>query len=67
MKLHELHVTDLGAGAIGHGNTVGRGDGRIGRVAINVACPTGGQQHGYAIMGEVEELSRGTVRMGPLA
>lgn len=26
---------------------------------------TGGQQHGYAIMGEVEELSRGTVRMGP--
>ena len=26
---------------------------------------TGGQQHGYAIMGDVEELSRGTVKMGP--
>jgi DNA-binding PadR family transcriptional regulator len=26
---------------------------------------TSGPQHGYAIMGDVEELSRGTVRMGP--
>ena len=26
---------------------------------------SGGQQHGYAIMGDVEELSRGTVKMGP--
>ena len=26
---------------------------------------SGGQRHGYAIMGDVEELSRQTVRMGP--
>jgi DNA-binding PadR family transcriptional regulator len=26
---------------------------------------TSGQQHGYAIMRDVEELSRGTVKMGP--
>ena len=26
---------------------------------------SGGQKHGYAIMGDVEELSRQTVRMGP--
>lgn len=26
---------------------------------------SGGQRHGYAIMGDVEELSRRTVRMGP--
>jgi len=26
---------------------------------------TGGQKHGYAIMRDVDELSRGSVRMGP--
>ena len=48
MELHKLHITDLSSGAVSHGNTVRRGDGRIGRIAVNVACSAGGQQHGSA-------------------
>src|SRR5947209_1269003 len=45
MKLYELHVTDLGAGAIRHGDSVSGGYGGIGGVAVNLSSAAGGQQH----------------------
>src|SRR5208283_4874324 len=46
MKLHELHVADLGAGAISHGHAVAGGDRWVRRVAVHLAEPTGGEEHG---------------------
>ena len=45
MELNEFHVTDLGAGAKGHGYAIASSDGGIGSLAINLAQAAGGQQH----------------------
>ena len=55
MELHELHVAQLGPGAIGHGHAVAGGHLGIGRFAIELARPAGGQDrllgpdHGLAV------------------
>ena len=55
MELHELHVAQFGAGAIGHGHAVAGGHFGIGRFAIELARPAGGQDrllgpdHGLAV------------------
>ena len=36
MELHELHVAQLGPRAVGQGVAVGRGDGRVGRLAVEL-------------------------------
>ena len=43
MELHELHVAQLGPGAIGHGHAVAGGHLGIGRFAVELARPAGGQ------------------------
>ena len=43
MELHELHVAQLGPGAIGDGHAVAGGHLGIGRFAIELAGPAGGQ------------------------
>ena len=43
VELHELHVAQLGAGAVGGGHAVAGGDGRIGRLAVDHARAAGGQ------------------------
>src|SRR2546423_8595468 len=45
MKLYELHVTDLGAGAMRHGDSVSGGYGGVFGVAVNLASAARGQQH----------------------
>src|SRR5205807_2179470 len=45
MKLNELHIGDLGAGAIGHGDAVCGGYRRIGRVAVNLSSASGSQKN----------------------
>ena len=56
MELYKLHVTDLSAGTIRHSNAVRGGDGRVRRIAVNVSCAPGGQQHCSA--GYIVQLSR---------
>src|ERR1019366_5657460 len=46
MELHELHVADLGAGTMRHGNPVPGCNRGIGGVAVNVAQAAGGEQCG---------------------
>ena len=46
VELHELHVAQLGPGAVGHGVAVGGGDRRVGRLAVELPRPAGGQHHG---------------------
>ena len=46
MKLHELHVAELGPRAKGHGVSVGRGDRRIGRFAVKLPRATGREHDG---------------------
>jgi len=46
MELVKLHVGNLSAGTVRHGDSVSRGHGGVGRVAINLACSSAGQQHG---------------------
>ena len=46
VELVELHVGDLGAGTVSHGDSVSGGHGGVGRVAIDLACSSAGQQHG---------------------
>ncbi len=46
MKLHELHVTQLGARAKGHGVTVAGGDRGIGRFAEELPGAPGRQHDG---------------------
>ena len=43
MELHELHVAQLGAGAIGQGHAVAGGDFGIGRFAIDLAGAAGAE------------------------
>ena len=43
MKLHELHVTNLGTGPPGEGHAVAAGARRVGRFAINLPDASGGQ------------------------
>ena len=43
MELHELHVGEFGAGAVGHGVAVAGGDGRVGRFAIDLPRAAGGE------------------------
>ena len=43
MELNEFHVTDLGAGAKGHGYAIAGSDGGIGSLAVNLAQAAGGQ------------------------
>ena len=56
MELHELHVAQLGAGAIGHGHAVAGGPVGIGRLAIELPGPAGGQNRllgpdqGFAVL-----------------
>src|ERR1700753_620188 len=45
MELHELHVTDLGAGTISHRHTVACCYGRIRRIAVDLSQAAGGQHH----------------------
>src|SRR5437879_5389624 len=45
MKLDELHIADFRTGAKCHGESVARGHGRIGGVAIKLSQPTCGEQH----------------------
>ena len=46
MELHELHVEELGAGPVGHGDPVPRGDVGVGRLAEHAPGPAGGQDRG---------------------
>ncbi len=46
MELHEFHVAQLGAGAIGHRVAVAGGDRRVGRLAKELAGPAGRQHDG---------------------
>ena len=46
MELHEFHVTQLGARAIGHRVAVAGGDGRVGRLAKELAGAAGRQHDG---------------------
>ena len=46
MKLHELHVAQLGAGPIGDGCAIAGGYGRIGRFAVELPGPAGGHDGG---------------------
>ena len=41
VELDELHVHDLGAGAIAQRDAVGRGDGRVGADAVELAAAAG--------------------------
>ena len=43
MELHELHVPQLGAGAIGDGVAVAGGDRRVGRLAKDLPRAAGGE------------------------
>ena len=55
VELHELHVAQLGAGAIGDGHAVAGGHFGIGGFAVDLACAAGGQDrllrpdHGLAV------------------
>ncbi len=70
VKLHELHVAQLGAGAIGHGMAVGGGDRRVGRLAKELAGAAGRQHdgprphQGQARAGDPRPGRRGTVLRG---
>ena len=44
MKLHELHVAELGPGPKCHGVAVAGGDGGIGRFSVELPC-SAGRQH----------------------
>jgi len=41
MKLHKLHVADLGSGAVGHGDAISRGHAGIGGLAIDLPDSAG--------------------------
>ena len=46
MELVELHVGNLSAGTVRHGDSVSGGHGGVRRVAVDLACSSAGQQHG---------------------
>ena len=54
VKLHELDVAQLGPRAIGQGQPVARGHGRVGGFAIDLPCPAGGQDR---LLGPDERLA----------
>ena len=54
MELHELHVAELGPRAIGQGQSVAGGHGRVGGFAIDLAGPAGGQDR---LLGPDERLA----------
>src|SRR5690606_199428 len=43
VELHEGGVGDLRARAVGHGEPVAGGDGRVGRLAVDLPAPAGGE------------------------
>ena len=45
MELHKLHITDFGAGPMGHGDAVSSRHGGIGSVAVHLSETTGGEQY----------------------
>src|SRR5579871_1571721 len=46
MELVKLHVADLCAGAVGHGDAVAGGYGWVGRVAVDLPCAAAGEEYG---------------------
>ena len=57
MELHELHVAQLGPGAVGRRHAVAGRHGRIGRLAVDHAGPAAGQD---GLLGPDEQSSPGS-------
>ena len=54
VELHELHVAQLGPGAVGRGHAVAGGDRRVGRLAVDHAGAAGGQDR---LLGPDQQLA----------
>jgi hypothetical protein len=50
VELHELEVTDGGAGAVGHGDAVTGGDRRVGGAGVHLPCTPGGEHRDHRIV-----------------
>ena len=57
MELEEFHVGNLGVGAVGHGDTIARGDIGVGRVEIDLAGAPGGED-GEAAEEGLDDIGR---------
>jgi hypothetical protein len=55
VELVELHIGDGGSGAVGHGDTVAGGDGRIGGVGVDLTGSSAGEERGAGM--NVEDAS----------
>src|SRR5262249_58513973 len=54
VELHELHVAQLGPGAVGGGHAVAGGHRRVGRLAVDHAGAAGGQ---HGLLGPDRQLA----------